>query len=153
MTDTKDEVLRVRASLTKELDRVPRSTEIAAEVDVSAQRVRQILAEEGLQTYKLPPNRVDLEREIEPCSPIQRRIVLNLRRLYRDEVERDDPRTDTQMAIAAGYTGNPARSATEMRRYFYGDRNIGIDLLVRFAEAFGVDPVELLRPIGESEDR
>ena len=148
--NTAADVKRAFARLKKKLGRTPRSTEIVAEIGnaVSAQRVRQIMAAAALPTYNLPQNRVELDRPVMSTTPLQRRIVLNLRRLYRDELATKKPRTDKQIALAFGYNLPPAKAAVEMRRYFHADRVVStVDMIERFASAFGVDPSELLRPI------
>jgi hypothetical protein len=145
--DTRAEVRRLFAELSEEFDRPPMSTEIAEHLDVTPQRVRQIMASEGLQTYKVPPNRA-LEYDVLPTTDVQRRIVLNLRRLYQAELDTGSPRTDRQMAVAAGWTSkDPGRDANEFRRCLRADRDIGMDLMLRLAGAFDVDVSELVKPI------
>ena len=150
-TNTAADVRRTFDRLKTKLGRTPRSTEIAAELKakVTPARVRQIIASEGLPTYNLPPNRVDLEREI-PASltPLQRRIAINLRRLYRGQLELSEPRTDAQLAVAFGYKNEPRKGAVEFRRYLHGDRAVStIDMVQRFGDVFGVDPAELLAEV------
>lgn len=155
-TPERETVMRFEAARNKlidELGRPPTSTQLAAALGYSPQRVRQISAWLGLPTQRtaLVPTRVDLTQTIPPeRDELERRLILNLRRLYALELE-GAARSDGELAKLAGYTGRIDQAAANFRKVFAGHRAPSVDICRKMARAFGVDPVEIWRPIEDSQ--
>lgn len=155
--DTATKILSVRAELAEKLKRAPTSTEILAaapDCKVTAARVRQILAEAGLQTYAVVPNKAKTIGAIsDKRSPIEQRVIANIRRLYALELERPASRrrSDRQLSLEGGFSSDPLHAAGIFRRYFDGSREIGLETVAKFAALFGVDFHEILLPLPKAK--
>lgn len=147
---TRTRVLTIRKRLAAELGRAPMSTEIIAEMGAGAptqQRVRQILAAAGVQTYAIKPNKAMTKGPIGPArKPIERIVIANIRRLYKRELKSDSPRSDKQLSLDGGFSTDPVHAAGVFRRFFDGSREISLDSVAKFAALFGVDYRELFKP-------
>jgi hypothetical protein len=143
--DTVQRFEAAREQLTTELGRSPTRAEMSERIGYSLQRVAQIAAWLGLPKGR----RVDLTQPIPPeFDELETRLLLNLRRLYALELQ-GEARSDAVLGLAAGYGGRPYQAAAEFRKAFTGQRAPTVDICRKMARAFGVDPVEIWRPIDD----
>lgn len=130
------------------LDHRPTARQLADRLGVSRARVYKLLAATDIVVGKPAPARADLSRSISPrLRGLERVVAENLRRLYRRELDRPEPRSDAELAAAAGITRrNRQAAAAEFRRWIEGQgRAPSIRMLASLAAAFGVEPEELVR--------
>ncbi len=150
---TAAKLITARDDLIVKLERAPSSSELAAALDLSPQRVRQILAYLDLPPVpkkSREPVRVDLTQPIPPeRDELEIRLLLNLRRLYKLELE-GAARSDGELGLAAGYKGRHDQAAAEFRKVFTGQRAPTIDICRKMARAYDKDPSEIWQPIEDS---
>lgn len=148
---TQERVIAAHKRLRAKLGRAPSSTEILASIKepkVSPARVRQIISDAKLHSYvyNVQPNKAPIDEPIKlGRSEIEQLVIGNIRRLYRLEMAKEEPRSDLQMA-RDGEFSQAADAAGVFRRYFNGGNNIGMLAVSRFARTFGVPVHELFLP-------